>query len=294
VSRLKIVLCPIDFSDLSRQELAVGVEVSQAFGAHLVLHYNRAAVSPGLTRAWEWNEVHRAGEASTAQAEVRMRQLLAELPPGVSAEASLTSGPLATVLLELARQLPADLVVLGSHGWSTLDHASVTERIIERSPCPVLTLQEGAASRFRLRAAADGTAVPVVVPSDLSDEGQRVVEYAFELAHKLPLFLHLLHVVPFGSSYMTLETAQRRLDDLVPTDLLAQVECHVKQGDSIEEILKLTQLMEPAFLVMGEHARSFFRRFFTKDTAREMLHLAQCPVWFVPPSGRVGGAAGER
>jgi len=294
VSRLKIVLCPIDFSDLSRQELALAVEVGEAFGAHLVLHHNLAAVSPGLTRAWEWNEVHRADEASAAKAEARMRQLLAELPKGVSAEASLTSGPLATVLLELARQLPADLVVLGSHGWSTLDHASVTERIIERAPCPVLTLQEGSAPRFRLRAAADGTAVPVVVPTDLSEEGQRVVEYAVELAHKLPLLLHLLHIVPSGSSYMTLETAQRRVNDLIPTDLLAQTECHVKQGDSIEEILKLSQLMEPAFMIMGEHARSFFRRFFTKDTAREVLHRAQCPVWFVPPRGRAGSAAGER
>lgn len=284
--RLKIVLCPIDFSDLSRQELALAVEVGQAFGAHLVLHHNFAAVSPGFTRAWEWNEVHRADETSTAKAEVRMRQLLAELPKGVSAEASLSTGPLATVLLELARQLPADLVVLGSHGWSTEDHASVTERIIDRSPCPVLTIQDGSGvQRFRLRAAAGADAVPVLVPTDLSEEGERVAEYAVELARKAPLRLHLLHVVPAGSSYMTLETAQRCVNDLIPTDLLAQAECHVQQGDSIAEILKLSQRMDPAFMIMGEHARGIFRRFFTKDTARALLHRASCAVWFVPPRG---------
>jgi len=283
MARLKIVLCPIDFSDLSRRELALAVEVGEAFDAHLVLHHNLAAVSPGLTRAWEWNEVHRADEVSTAKAEARMRQLLAELPEGVSAEASVSSGPLAPLLLELARQLPADLVVLGSHGWSTPDHASVTERIIDRSPCPVLTIQEGALPHFRLRAAPDSDAVPVVVPTDLSEEGRRVVEYAVELARKAPLQLHLLHVLPAGSSYMTLETAQRHLNDLIPTDLLAQAECHVQQGDSITEILKLGERMNPAFMIMGEHARSFFRRFLTKDTAREVLHRASCPVWFVPP-----------
>ena len=35
----KIVLCPIDFSDLSQQELALAVEVGEAFGAHLVAVY---------------------------------------------------------------------------------------------------------------------------------------------------------------------------------------------------------------------------------------------------------------
>ncbi len=285
MSRLRIVLCPIDFSDLTRQELALAAEVGEAFGAHLVLHHNLVAVSPGLTRAWEWNEVHRADAVSTAKAEARMRQLLAELPKGVSAEASVSSGPLAPVLLELARQLPADLIVLGSHGWSTPDHASVTERIIDRSPCPVLTIQEGAVPHFRLRVAPGSDAVPVVVPTDLSEEGQRVVEYAVELARKAPLQLHLLHVMPTGTSFMNLETAQRRLNDLVPTDLIAQAECYVQQGDSITEILKLGERMNPAFMVMGEHARSFFRRFFTKDTARQVLHRASCPVWFVPPRG---------
>jgi hypothetical protein len=36
-------------------------------------------------------------------------------------------------------------VVLGSHGWSTQDHASVTERLIDRCSRPVLTFEEGVA-----------------------------------------------------------------------------------------------------------------------------------------------------
>jgi nucleotide-binding universal stress UspA family protein len=282
----KIVLCPIDFSDLARQELALAVEVGQAFGAHLVLHHNLAAVSPGFTRAWEWNEVHRRDAESSTKAEAKMRQLLAELPKNLSVEATVSSGPLGTVLLELARQLPADLVVLGSHGWSTEDHASVTERIIERSPCPVLTIQEGPGTHhFRLRSAADGAAVPVVVPIDLSEAGQRVVDYAVELARAVPLQLHLLHVVPAGSSYLTLESTERHVNDLIPTDLLERAEGHVQQGDSIAEILRFSQRLDPAFMIMGEHARGFLRRFFTKDTARQLLHRAPCPVWFVPPGG---------
>jgi nucleotide-binding universal stress UspA family protein len=33
---------------------------------------------------------------------------------------------------------------------------------------------------------------------------------------------------------------------------------------------------------MGAHARGLLRRIFTRDTSRELLHKAPCPVWFVP------------
>lgn len=281
----KIVLCPVDFSDLSRQELALAVEVCEGFGARLVLHHNQAAVSPGLTRAWEWNELHRADAESSDKANARLRALLADLPKTVSATATVSAGPVGPVLLELAAQLPADLVVLGSHGWSTADHASVTERIIASCPCPVLTLHEGdeVARRFRLRAAGEGEVIRVVVPTDLSPSAGTAVEYAFALARALPIELHLLHVAARGRLHGELQAAEVQLRDLVPAELMARVQCHIQQGESVDVILRFSQRLEPAFMVMGEHARGFLRRFFTRDTAREVLHRAPCPVWFVPP-----------
>ncbi len=283
MSQMKIVLCPVDFSDLTRQELALASEVCEAFGAHLVMHHNLSAVGPGFTRAWEWHEVHRADDTSSPKAEERLRKILAELPRTFTAEASVSHGPIATIVLQLAEKLPADLLILGSHGWSTEDHASVTERLIERSPCPVLTIHEGAdVTRFRLRAAEGGAAVPVLVATDLSESAQPAVEYAFELARKAPLRLHLLHVVPVSADTNAVKAAERSLHQLVPPDLAARTTCQVAHGDSIAEILSTSKRIEPAFLLMGEHARGFFRRFFTRNTAQELLHRAACPVWFVP------------
>ncbi|HVN87482.1 MAG TPA: universal stress protein [Candidatus Binatia bacterium] len=280
----EIVLCPIDFSELSRRELALAIEVCDAFDAHLVLHHNLAGVSPGFSRAWEWNEVHRSDQAADSKAENLMREILADLPKHISAEASISSGPLGIVLLQLASQLPADLVVLGSHGWSTEDHASVTERIIDRCPCPVLTVHEGdsASKYFRMRPAPGAEPIPVLVPTDLSAASRPAVDYALELARTNPLHLHLLHVAKHTATIGELDAAERRLKDLVPLDLTDTAAYHVQPGDPLETILKVAYRLEPAFMVMGEHARGFVRRFFTKDTAREALHRAPCPVWFVP------------
>ncbi len=287
MSLLRNVLCPIDFSDLSRKELALAAEVCAAFGARLLLHHNIAGVQPGVTRAWEWNEVHRDdGSSSSISAESQLRALIKEIKGPVAVEASISSGPLGVVLLELANALPADLLVLGSHGWSTADHASVTERLIDRSPCPVLTLHEGVnAEGFRLRD-PQGNGVAVVVPTDLSDSAQKAVAYAFEMARFLPLQVHLLHVLPGGASVQQLEKAQEALAASTPEDIPAiQVHEHVETGDPTARIIEVSQRLGAAFIVMGEHARSFFRRVFTHDTARDVLHRAPCPVWFVPVRG---------
>jgi len=282
--QIRIVLCPVDFSNLARQELTLATEVSAAFGARLVLHHNLAAVSPGFTRAWEWNEVHHADHVSRAKAEAYMRQLLADLPKTVSAEATISSGPLAPVVLELARQLPADLVVLGSHGWSTPDHTSVTERVIDRCTCPVLTIEEGGttATPFRLFSAGSDESSRVVVATDLSAAGTHVLAYAYDLARSAPLELHVVHVLPSGADVPSAERAEQKLLATVPHELAERVQCYIERGDTIDAILDFSYGIDPAFMVMGEHARTFFQRVFSKDTARGVLHRATCPVWFVP------------
>jgi nucleotide-binding universal stress UspA family protein len=125
------ILSPIDFSDLSARELAIAADVARAFGARLVLHHNRMAIAPGLARAWDWEATHHTENLGEAEA-------LAAVPAGVPAEGVISAGPAGLVVLSLAQRLPADLIVIGSHGWSTDEHASLTERVIAGAPCPVL------------------------------------------------------------------------------------------------------------------------------------------------------------
>jgi nucleotide-binding universal stress UspA family protein len=278
---IDIVLCPIDFSELAERELQLAVQVCEAFGARLVLHHNLSAISPGFSKAWEWDQSHQKDERSAADAERRMKELLAQLPRTIRAEAAITHGPVATVLLALAEQIPADLLVLGTHGWSSEDHASVTERILERAPCPVLTIHDvDALAGFRLRPGADGKAARVVVATDFSPAATRAVAYAVELARRLPLELHVVHVSAGPLSDETLET----LIDSVPPELTDRVQVHARSGRTVEEIDAVLHIIRPALMVMGTHAHGFWRRFFTTDTARTVLHGASCPVLFVPPA----------
>lgn len=279
---IKTVLCPVDFSNLAARELELAVQVCEAFGAKLIVHHNVLATGPAFSKAWEWSEEHRAEKVHEGDAAKRLQGVLATLPPTIRAEAQVSSGPVAPVLLLLAEQLPADLMVLGSHGWSTQDHASVTERILERSPCPVLTIHEGIEHAFRLKPAGVEPAVRVLVPTDLSDSAATAVRYAFDLARRFPLHLTLLHVVREGAPAAP---AEHQLEALVPPDLATRVDTTIHHGRAVDEILATVETLQPAFMVVGEHVGGFFHRLFTQHTARQILHRARCPVWFVPHRG---------
>jgi universal stress protein A len=246
-----------------------------------MLHHDCAAIPPGIARQWDWEATHGKAD-SEAQAERRMQATLNALPRDVRAEGVVSTGSVVGALLALAEELPADLIVLGSHGWSTETHASVTERIIAEAPCPVLTFNAGAlaSGRFRLRPET-GEKPIVVVPTDFSPTAAHAVRYAWALARVVPIRVHLLHALPRPSRDAECE-ARSRLAALQPADLSGRVDVHVSVGDAAEAIFAHVANVQAAFAVLGEHARALIRRAFTRDTARKVVHGASCPVWVVP------------
>ncbi len=290
--RIETVLCPVDFSTLSDRELDIAVETCETFGARLVLHHNLSFAAPGWSKAWEWEETHPLGADEEAQVNGRMEALLARIPDSVQAEGTISRGLVIPVLLHLVEKLPAQLLILGSHGWSTEDHASVADRLLESCPCPVLTIREGGddSQPFRLRP-VEGDDIPrVLVPTDFSAAGDEAAKYAFELARLLPMRLHLLHVLPSpwreGTRQMPASLATKaeeacgQLEAMVPEDVRGRVECAVKAGPVTDVMMDVTLHQKPKLIVMGRHASGLIRHFFTHDHAKDMLHRASCPVWF--------------
>lgn len=281
---IRVVLCPLDFSAVSGTEVALATEVCETFGAHMVLHHNFASTSPGLTRVWEWNAARRGESVSSTHTAKNLQKTLQGLPKTFTAEARITSGPPATAMAQLAERIHADLLILGSHGWSTPDHASLTERVLDKSPCPVLTVNESASAAACFHLGRDPKReLRVAVPVDLSDASKWPLDYAFEFARRVPAMqLDLLHVVS-EEDLAARRTARGDLDALVPLDLSERTRTFVLEGNPVEKIVHFTEQAGSAFLVMGEHARGLLRRIFTHDTARGVLHRACCAAWFVPP-----------
>ena len=141
---IRTILCPIDFTPLSDRTLRVAVSLSHWFKARLVLHHNVDPSPPDfLSVGWMWSEDHELERRESEHAAPeRLQAMLAKRPSEIPAEAKLTHGSLGRSVLEVAQRLPADLIVMGTHGWSSAEHNSLAEQLISSAPCTVLTTNE--------------------------------------------------------------------------------------------------------------------------------------------------------
>ena len=145
----KRICCPIDFSDASRAAMEVAADLAKRFGAELVLLH--AYPIPGYTfpdgsvvaSPKMMQELADQAQRHLEEWRVEAEQLVGA--PRVTAEKAV--GEPAAEILELARARGADLLVLGTHGRTGLEHAlmgSIAERVVRRAHCPVLTVRPAA------------------------------------------------------------------------------------------------------------------------------------------------------
>ena len=282
---IRTVLCPTDFTPLSDRAVSLATKICRWYGARLVLEHNLDARPPSfLSVEWMWSEEQKAGDATRERvAEERLRAEVERLAKRFPCEARLTRGPLELGLVAVARALPADIVVMGSHGWSDARHHSLTERLIDSAPCPLLTLShESQADRFL--SAAEVEPIPVLVPLDLSPHSRATVADAIELLERLPLRLHFLHVESSRFEPAAAVADFGRLESLLPAHRRGQVAIHIRSGKPVEQILAAARDLGARLVLMGSHGKGALARLLTGTTAREILHRAPCPVWFEPPA----------
>jgi nucleotide-binding universal stress UspA family protein len=136
----KHILIPTDFGDAAEHALDVGIELATRYEAKLtLLHVYQLFVPMPYTEAvsYPFQEVEKRAQKvldeNVARAAKRYARCEGVLRPGTAADEIVT----------LARELGADLIVMGTHGRRGVSRAligSVAERVVRTSPVPVLTL----------------------------------------------------------------------------------------------------------------------------------------------------------
>jgi universal stress protein A len=142
--KLKQILVPIDFSDCSKKALQYALPLAKEHQAALTLLY----VVPPAYGAGEYGGIDYAQlEASMKEGGDKELARLAvdEVRGEVPADTLVQVGSPSRQIVETARSLPADLIVISTHGRTGLKHVllgSVAEHVVQRAPCPVFVVRE--------------------------------------------------------------------------------------------------------------------------------------------------------
>jgi nucleotide-binding universal stress UspA family protein len=142
--RLKKILVPIDFSDCAKKALRYAIPLAKQHEAALTLLY----VVPTNYAVGEYGGIDYATleVEMRASGEKEFSTLLGDEVRGeVPATTLLRTGSPAIEIIEAAKSLPADLIVISTHGRTGLKHVmlgSIAEAVVRRAPCPVLVVRE--------------------------------------------------------------------------------------------------------------------------------------------------------
>jgi nucleotide-binding universal stress UspA family protein len=143
--RLKKILVPTDFSDCSKKALQYALPLAQQHNAEIVLLY--VAPSPAYAGG-EYGVIDCSALNAElcATGEKRLETLVAEeIREKVPAETVVRTGSATSEIIDVASQLPADMIVISTHGYSGLKHVvlgSVAAHVVRHAPCPVLVVRE--------------------------------------------------------------------------------------------------------------------------------------------------------
>jgi universal stress protein A len=294
------ILCPVDFSEQSRQALrwasaiaqhrggevtvlsVVEPLLAQAAGIRLGLDLARADVEPALREFVEATLPERERQAAHVRTEVALGH-----PEGPS-----------EAILEASRRRNAELIVMGTHGLGGVRKlllGSTTEQVLRRTEWPVLAVPAGAVPP----PAAEQPGVhlkKILLATDFRESAMAASQWAADLASEISVPLVLAHVVepvivPSRWQALTAElegdriaSAQRMLARLAASFPNAQTDCVVSIGRPADTIASLAVQHDAGLVVMGLANRDDSPSRNPGAIAYRVLRIAQVALVVVPAS----------
>ena len=305
------IVVPIDFSEMSARAIQIAKRLARRFAASIHLahvhQFNYAAdfVAPAPPIVPFSFMPYEQNAEQTALKE--LKKVASEC--GISsAKCDVLSGaPPFDEICRLGQRMPADLIVMPTHGRTGLKHiflGSTAERIVQHSSCPVLVTRENSAqskngSRLRIKI--------ILVPVDFSSCSPEGLRYAIAFAKEFGAKIILLHVTYLGYVYSCEGTAiydipglqkaarknaERKMRELVRSVNFGPVKFETAFGDGSPalDICAFAKDHSVDLIITSTHGFTGLKHVLIGSITEQVVRHAPCSVLAVPSHPHIKAA----
>jgi nucleotide-binding universal stress UspA family protein len=293
------ILCPVDFSEFSRHAVRYAARLAEWYESEVDLVHVFASIAPPAVMAEypstvSLTTVDRQHLVDEVQ---RMAQPLADA--GVNFTTTVEDGDTVERILHHAKTRNCDLIVMGTHGSGGFERlllGSISEKVLRKAPCPVLTIPPHDATE-----PAPKTIVfkNILCPVDFSTPSMHALTQALSLAEEADGKLTAVHVLEWFTDPEPREYEQTSVPEyrrLVESDARARLAkaipdearqwCEADEvltsGSPHREILRLAEAQSADVIVMGIHGRGAVDLMVFGSVTNHVVRAATCPVLTVP------------
>ena len=209
---------------------------------------------------------------------------------GIEVQSLLCEGDPPTVIVDIAREKKADLIMLGTYGRKGLNRllmGSVTSQVIVNSPSDVLVIKKPCIE-------CTGEYKSVLVPFDGSVPSQIALNRACHLSKIDNAEVTVLYVIPryeemigfFRSESIkkSLQSEARGILDMaerIATKPGVSVKDEIQEGHAAENIVGTAGRLKNDLIVMGSHGYRGVNKAIIGSTAERVIAHAACPILVV-------------
>src|SRR5216684_3148288 len=288
--KIKLILCPIDFSEFSVSAYQHALSVAEYYEAKLVAqHIVELWRHPSFDFAASAGLYEESLQALRESGKEQLQEFVKKhTHDEIQPELVVQVGVAADSILSFAQLQKADVIVIGTHGRRGFDRlmlGSVTDRVMRRAPCPVL-----AASKPHDSVAAGEERGHVhhlsriLFCADFSENSERALRYAISATAEYDAELTLLHVLDGVASPAKTEeataAAAERLDKLIPPEgrKSLKIRTAARIGKPYAQIIQLAMEAQIDLVIMGVRGRGALDVAVFGSTTYRVMQLGSCPV----------------
>lgn len=294
--KFKHILCPIDLSDASVGLLAYAAAFARLYKARLTVLHVVPTFDPVQVRSGSLGDpVHIVRPIPREEVVDEMRRVV-DAAGAAARDSTLAAeaGDVVTTIVDQALGMSADLLVMGTHGRSGFDRfllGSVTEKVLRKAPCPVLTVPPHAPTTTP----ADVALTQILCPMDFSPSALQALGFALDLARQAAGVVTVLHVIewlaeeePRAYTHFNVAEYRRHLiadahervravlaEEGRPPGAVTDV---VMTGRAHREIIQVAAAKEIDLIVMGAQGRGGVGLTLFGSTTQQVVRAATCPV----------------
>ncbi len=287
----KSLVVGVDFSEQGERALSVAIALGERAKAKLQLFHALEIPLPLFEPYAVSLPADFIGEARKTAEEKLAKAVDRTRAAGITASSRLGEMPAASAMADYAREVGADWIVVGTHGYTGLKHmllGSVAERTVREAPCSVLVVR-GSGNPLAPKT--------IVAATDFSPHGTAAVNEAAELAREHGAKLHIVHAadlrIPFVTPYevavpdalisAAYEEARKQLGALVESLKGIAVTTELVTAPPHAAIVDAAKRLGADLVVTGSRGRGGLAHVLLGSIAERTLRHAPCSVLIVKP-----------
>jgi nucleotide-binding universal stress UspA family protein len=282
---LKTVVVATDLDGRADGALEYARKIAGAYGAQIVLAHGLDPVDFASVASVPGKVLSNMTEQARAALDALSEDLIRE---GIHSHSEIRQGEVSQMLVDVALQYKAGLIVIGTEGRQGAGPVlvgAVAEQLVRLAPCPVLAV----AADYNAGAFRPVPGGPVMLAMERNEATPEAIADASSLAEVFHRTLVVVHARRPEEAVAFLNPAATTAEQFgVAGAGRFPVRCVVKDGKPSDAVVEAIGQFHPSLLVVGVKRASETPG--PHGTAFTLLARSRVPVLCVPPAAAVAGA----